>query len=171
MPSGWNESAIFSLPGSSRRDSSEANTWETRSASIPRRCYNSCHTDFLREVSWCRWYTCGDTQARWNQTYMCKKLTLLYKSFWLEGAVPQDFKDAYIIHLYKRKGNRTVCYKPSRDISSLHRRRKVNSSTHSPEQNARGGCRLHISRVTVWVYSWQRSRRYDPCHEAPSREM
>ncbi|VDL94132.1 unnamed protein product [Schistocephalus solidus] len=28
---------------------------------------------------------------------------------WRQGQVPQDFKDATIIHLYKRKGNRQVC--------------------------------------------------------------
>ena len=39
---------------------------------------------------------------------MCKKLTAqLYKRFWLERVVPQDFKYASIIHLYKRKGNRS----------------------------------------------------------------
>nr|VZH96760.1 unnamed protein product [Spirometra erinaceieuropaei] len=28
---------------------------------------------------------------------------------WRQGEVPQDFKDATIVHLYKRKGNRQVC--------------------------------------------------------------
>ncbi|BHF59201.1 hypothetical protein SprV_0100215700 [Sparganum proliferum] len=28
---------------------------------------------------------------------------------WRQGGVPQDFKDATIVHLYKRKGNRQVC--------------------------------------------------------------
>nr|VZI19294.1 unnamed protein product [Spirometra erinaceieuropaei] len=28
---------------------------------------------------------------------------------WRQGEVPQDFKDAAIVHLYKRKGNRQVC--------------------------------------------------------------
>nr|VZI51610.1 unnamed protein product [Spirometra erinaceieuropaei] len=28
---------------------------------------------------------------------------------WRQGEVPQDFKDATILHLYKRKGNRQVC--------------------------------------------------------------
>jgi hypothetical protein len=30
-------------------------------------------------------------------------------SFWDQGKVPQDFNDASIIHLYKRKGNRQAC--------------------------------------------------------------
>ncbi|BHF79331.1 hypothetical protein SprV_0602245100 [Sparganum proliferum] len=28
---------------------------------------------------------------------------------WRQGEVPQDFKDATIVHLYKRKGNRRLC--------------------------------------------------------------
>ncbi|VDL90441.1 unnamed protein product [Schistocephalus solidus] len=35
------------------------------------------------------------------------------------GQVPQDFKDATIVHLYKRKGNRQLCDNP-RGISSLN---------------------------------------------------
>ena len=37
------------------------------------------------------------------------KLTELMQQFWEEGAVPQDFKDANIIHLYKNKGDRASC--------------------------------------------------------------
>nr|VZI26698.1 unnamed protein product [Spirometra erinaceieuropaei] len=36
-------------------------------------------------------------------------LTALYQEMWRQGEVPQDFKDAIIVHLYKRKGNRQVC--------------------------------------------------------------
>ena len=38
-----------------------------------------------------------------------KKLTELFQCMWRKEAVPQDFKDASIIHLYKRKGNPQVC--------------------------------------------------------------
>lgn len=37
------------------------------------------------------------------------KLTELLQQFWEEGSVPQDFKDANIIHLYKNKGDRASC--------------------------------------------------------------
>lgn len=37
------------------------------------------------------------------------KLTELMQLFWEEGSVPQDFKDANIIHLYKNKGDRASC--------------------------------------------------------------
>nr|VZI14696.1 unnamed protein product [Spirometra erinaceieuropaei] len=36
-------------------------------------------------------------------------LTALFQEIWRQGEVPQDFKDATIVHLYKRKGNRQVC--------------------------------------------------------------
>nr|VZI05538.1 unnamed protein product [Spirometra erinaceieuropaei] len=36
-------------------------------------------------------------------------LTALSQEMWRQGEVPQDFKDATIVHLYKRKGNRQVC--------------------------------------------------------------
>nr|VZI15273.1 unnamed protein product [Spirometra erinaceieuropaei] len=36
-------------------------------------------------------------------------LTELFQEMWRQGEVPQDFKDATIVHLYKRKGNRQVC--------------------------------------------------------------
>jgi hypothetical protein len=37
------------------------------------------------------------------------KFTELLQSLWKQGSVPQDFRDATIIHLYKRKGSRQVC--------------------------------------------------------------
>ena len=37
------------------------------------------------------------------------KMTQLIEVIWAQGAVPQDFKDASIVHLCKRKGNRQVC--------------------------------------------------------------
>ena len=40
---------------------------------------------------------------------MAEKLTELFQCIWRKEAIPQDFKDASIIHLYKRKGNPQVC--------------------------------------------------------------
>jgi len=37
------------------------------------------------------------------------KLTLLYQSIWSSGTVPQEFKDALIVHIFKRKGDWSVC--------------------------------------------------------------
>ncbi|VDL89603.1 unnamed protein product [Schistocephalus solidus] len=36
------------------------------------------------------------------------ELTKLFQEMWCHGQVPQDFKDATIVHLYKRKGNRQL---------------------------------------------------------------
>nr|VZI09470.1 unnamed protein product [Spirometra erinaceieuropaei] len=46
-------------------------------------------------------------------------LTALFQEMWRQGEVPQDFKDATIMHLYKRKGNRQV-YDNHRGISLLN---------------------------------------------------
>ena len=40
---------------------------------------------------------------------MAEKLTELFHCMWRKEAIPQEFKDASIIHLYKRKGNPQVC--------------------------------------------------------------
>uniref|UniRef100_A0A183T2Z8 Reverse transcriptase domain-containing protein n=1 Tax=Schistocephalus solidus TaxID=70667 RepID=A0A183T2Z8_SCHSO len=37
------------------------------------------------------------------------ELITLFQEMWRQGQVPQDFKDATIVHLYKRKGNRQLC--------------------------------------------------------------
>nr|VZI25499.1 unnamed protein product [Spirometra erinaceieuropaei] len=36
-------------------------------------------------------------------------LTALFQEMWRQGEVPQDFNDATIVHLYKRKVDRQVC--------------------------------------------------------------
>ncbi|BHF85098.1 hypothetical protein SprV_1002825600 [Sparganum proliferum] len=46
-------------------------------------------------------------------------LTALFQEMWRQGEVPQDFKDATIVHLYKRKGSLQVCDK-HRGISLLN---------------------------------------------------
>nr|VZI06582.1 unnamed protein product [Spirometra erinaceieuropaei] len=51
-------------------------------------------------------------------------LTALFQEMWRQGEVPQDFKDATIVHLYKRKGNRQVCDN-HRGISLLNIARKI----------------------------------------------
>ena len=38
-----------------------------------------------------------------------EKLHQLFQLIWRHETVPQDFKDASIVHLYKRKGNRQAC--------------------------------------------------------------
>ena len=40
---------------------------------------------------------------------MMQKLTELFQSMWNEGKIPQQLKDASMVHIYKRKGNRQSC--------------------------------------------------------------
>ena len=40
---------------------------------------------------------------------VAEKLTELFHIMWRKKAIPQEFKDATIIHLFKRKGNPQVC--------------------------------------------------------------
>ena len=55
---------------------------------------------------------------------MAEKLTELFHCMWRKEAIPQEFKDASIIHLYKRKGNPQVCDN-HRGISLLSIARKI----------------------------------------------
>ncbi len=47
-------------------------------------------------------YTSGGPQLN-------RKLTELFQSMWNQEKIPQELKDASIVHLYKRKGNRQDC--------------------------------------------------------------
>ena len=49
---------------------------------------------------------------------MAEKLTELFQCMWRKEAIPQEFKDASMIHLYKGKGDSQV-YDNYRDISLL----------------------------------------------------
>uniref|UniRef100_H3A5Y1 Reverse transcriptase domain-containing protein n=1 Tax=Latimeria chalumnae TaxID=7897 RepID=H3A5Y1_LATCH len=55
---------------------------------------------------------------------LTSKLGKFIRQCWCQGALPQDFKDANIVHLYKRKGDRTDCNN-HREISLLSVARKV----------------------------------------------
>ena len=44
-----------------------------------------------------------------GETAVAKKMTELFHIMWRNDAIPQEFKDASIIHLFKRKGNPQLC--------------------------------------------------------------
>ena len=44
-----------------------------------------------------------------GETPVAKKMTELFHIMWKKEAIPQEFKDASIIHLFKRKGNPQLC--------------------------------------------------------------
>ena len=58
---------------------------------------------------------------------LATELTRLFKELWAEGEVPQDFKDALIIHLCKNKGDGRLCDK-HRGISILSNAGKISLS-------------------------------------------
>ena len=65
-------------------------------------------------------YKCGGDD-------LATELTRLFKELWAEGEVPQDFKDALIIHLCKNKGDRRLCDN-HRGISLLSNAGKISLS-------------------------------------------
>ena len=40
---------------------------------------------------------------------ICNQLTSLFQTMWNQEHLPQEFSDATIVHVYKRKGNRQCC--------------------------------------------------------------
>ena len=77
-----------------------------------------------------RFNNCLMTDAIPDEVYkagvlpMTEKLTELFQYMWREEAIPKQFKDTSIIHLYKRKENPQV-YDTHRDISRLSIARKI----------------------------------------------
>ena len=46
---------------------------------------------------------------KWGGETLIDRLTSLFQRFWEKEELPQDFRDANIIHLYKNKGDRSSC--------------------------------------------------------------
>ena len=44
-----------------------------------------------------------------GETPVAKKMTELFHIMWRKEAIPQEFKDAPLVHLFKRKGNPQLC--------------------------------------------------------------
>lgn len=40
---------------------------------------------------------------------LSEQLTKLYSKMWEQGVIPNDFKDASVVHLFKRKGSKSIC--------------------------------------------------------------
>jgi len=41
--------------------------------------------------------------------HLQQKLLTIFKDIWHQHAVPQDFQNAVIVHIFKKKGDRSVC--------------------------------------------------------------
>ncbi|BHF85178.1 hypothetical protein SprV_1002833900 [Sparganum proliferum] len=61
-------------------------------------------------------------------------LTALFQEMWRQGEVPQDFKDATIVHLYKRKRETPNLRQLPRHLLAEHRREDLRSHPPQPPQ-------------------------------------
>ncbi|BHF85186.1 hypothetical protein SprV_1002834900 [Sparganum proliferum] len=67
-------------------------------------------------------------------------LTALFQEMWRQGEVPQDFKDATIVHLYKRKRESPNLRQPPWHLPAQHRWEDLRShSPQPPQQPSRKG--------------------------------
>jgi len=44
-----------------------------------------------------------------GDVHLQQKLLTIFKDIWHQHTVPQDFKNALIVHIFKKKGDRSVC--------------------------------------------------------------
>nr|VZI30055.1 unnamed protein product [Spirometra erinaceieuropaei] len=61
-------------------------------------------------------------------------LTALFQEMWRQGEVPQDFKDASIVHLYKRKRELPSLRQSPRHLPAEHRREDLRTNPPQPPQ-------------------------------------
>ena len=102
---------------------------------------------------------------------MAEKLTELFHCMWRTAAIPQEFTDASIVHLYKRKGNVQVCDNHW-GISLLSIAGKILAKIKLNRLNEnldRAGPILESQRA--WIHEGQRNNRHDLYSEATAREM
>ena len=84
-----------------------------------------------------------------------KKMTDLFHIMWRKEAIPQEFKDASIIHLFKRKGNPQLCDN-HRGISLLSIAGKVLARVLLNRLNEHLEHRAS-TRKPVWIQKGQRN--------------
>ena len=90
------------------------------------------------------------------------------QSIWEEEKMPDDFRDALIVSLFKNKGSRAE-FENYRRLSLLSIEGKIfariilNSLVTVAEQNS--------SRGTMWLQARPKHSGYDFCHETTTREV
>ena len=100
---------------------------------------------------------------------VAEKLNELFHIMWRKEAIPQEFKDATIIHLFKRKGNPQVCDNHT-GISLLSIAGKIlarvllNRLNEHLEQSG-------PTRKPLWIQEKQRNNRHDLHSTTASRKM
>ena len=68
---------------------------------------------------------------------MAEKQTELFHCMWRKEAIPQEFKDASIIHLYKRKGNPQVCDNHRVQVGKDQEKAQSEKDSHSKNQGGK----------------------------------
>ena len=103
--------------------------------------------------------------------HLLQRLTKLCEQIWDQKAVPQDFKDAMIVHIFKRKGDR-ACYDDHRGISLLSIAGKIvvrvllNRLSSHVQHNGEGS-----ARESMRLPSWPGYYRHDLCCSSDSRKV
>ena len=92
---------------------------------------------------------------------------------WRKEAIPQEFKDATIIHLFKRNGNPQVCDN-HRGITLLSIAGKILARVLLNRLNEQSGFLPEsqcANRKPVWIQEGQRNNRHDLYSTTASRKM
>ena len=99
---------------------------------------------------------------------VAEKLTELFHIMWRKEAIPQEFKDAAIIHLFKRKGNPQVCdYHGGIPLLSITGKILARFQLNRLNENLNS----QGARKPVWIQERQRSNRHDLHSKIASRKM
>ena len=97
-------------------------------------------------------------------------LTELFYCILRKESISQEFKDAYIIHLYKRKGNPHVCDN-HKGISLLSIAGKILAKPLLNHLNKHLDKAGTFTRKSVWIQEGQRNNTHDLHSKSIPREM
>nr|VZI18966.1 unnamed protein product [Spirometra erinaceieuropaei] len=98
-------------------------------------------------------------------------LTVLFREMWCEGEVPQDFKDATIVHLYKQKGSRQLCDN-HRGISLLNIAGKIFARILLNRLKSQCGFRRHRSTTDmVFAVRQLQEKCQERCGPTPTQPL
>ncbi|VDM03007.1 unnamed protein product [Schistocephalus solidus] len=89
------------------------------------------------------------------------ELTAFFQEMWCQGQVPQDFKDAPIVNLYKWKGNRQLVAQNRRE--DLH--------PYPPQSSERSSGAGPVPGTPMWLPPTPRNNRHDLCRLPATKEV
>ena len=112
--------------------------------------------------TWCRLNLFWDDIYRHGDEQLLQLLTKLCERIWDQEAVPEDFKDARIVHTFKRNGDRVWC-DDHRRISLLFIADKIIARCPQPTIVTRPAQRGNSARESMRLLSWPGYVRHDLC--------